>query len=59
MEAPPLVSVCVPTRNRARLLAEALRSALTQEGPELEVIVYDDASTDATRSVVEAVADGV
>jgi glycosyltransferase involved in cell wall biosynthesis len=56
LEAKPLVSVIIPTHNRATLLAEALDSVYRQEGVgevfALEVIVVDDASTDATPEVV-------
>jgi glycosyltransferase involved in cell wall biosynthesis len=51
----PLVSVIVPTHNRARLLERTLRSILAQDVRDLEVIVVDDGSTDETR--VMAVAD--
>lgn len=51
----PLVSVIIPTRNRSSLLPRALDSVYAQEGIgeqfELEVIVVDDASSDATREV--------
>jgi glycosyltransferase involved in cell wall biosynthesis len=46
------VSVCIPARDHARFIAEAIASALTQEGVELEVLVHDDASTDATAAIV-------
>ncbi|MCS6927145.1 MAG: glycosyltransferase [Candidatus Binatia bacterium] len=53
----PLVSAIIPTHNRATLLAEALTSVYAQEGKgeefDLEVIVVDDASSDATPEVVE------
>lgn len=42
----PLVSVVVPTFNRSRYLAGALRSALAQTYVNIEVIVSDDASTE-------------
>ncbi len=42
----PLVTVVVPTFNRSRYLAGALRSALAQRYANIEVIVSDDASTD-------------
>jgi glycosyltransferase involved in cell wall biosynthesis len=41
-------SVIIPCRNGERIVAEAVRSALSQGEPPLEVIVVDDASTDAT-----------
>src|SRR5262245_43577863 len=51
----PLVSVIIPTHNRARLLEEALASVYSQEGAggefEMEIIVVDDASTDATPEI--------
>jgi glycosyltransferase involved in cell wall biosynthesis len=52
----PLVSVIIPTHNRAQLLEEALLSVLAQEraGEEfdLEILVIDDASSDNTPEVV-------
>jgi glycosyltransferase involved in cell wall biosynthesis len=50
-------SVIMPVRNGARFIAEALDSVLEQLAPEDEIIVIDDASTDATRSVVARVQD--
>ncbi len=49
-----LVSVVIPTRNRATLLMRALETVNTQTYPCLEVIVVDDASTDDTRNVLQA-----
>jgi len=43
---PPLVSVIIPTFNRAYCVAESIRSVLTQG--ELELIVVNDGSKDAT-----------
>lgn len=48
----PLVSICIPTRNGAAYLADALRSVLDQDYPQLELIVSDDASTDETIALV-------
>ena len=54
----PEVSVVIPTRNRAALLlAHGVRSALTQEDVELELIVVDDGSTDDTAEQVRAIGD--
>ncbi len=48
----PLVSVIIPTRNRAHLLSEAIESVLTQTFWDFELIIVDDGSTDRTAEVV-------
>lgn len=54
----PLVSVVIPTHNRAGLITRAVDSVLGQAGVEdLEVIVVDDGSADETAEVVGAIAD--
>lgn len=45
-----MVSIIIPTFNRAQLLPIAVESAL-RAGDEIEIIVVDDASTDATPKV--------
>jgi glycosyltransferase involved in cell wall biosynthesis len=53
----PLLSVLIPTRDRAELLAVTLESLVPQvarlEGV-VEIVVSDNASTDRTRDVIEA-----
>lgn len=48
----PLISVIIPTYNRAGLLSEAISSVARQTCPDWELIVVDDGSTDGTRSAV-------
>jgi glycosyltransferase involved in cell wall biosynthesis len=56
----PRFSVVIPTHNRARHLAEAVRSVRDQTYPAHEIIVVDDGSTDDTAQVVgRLIADGV
>src|SRR5205085_5746819 len=47
----PLVSVCVPVYNAERWLAGALESAVAQTYEELEIVVADNASTDASAEI--------
>ena len=57
MPPAPEFTVIIPTRNRWPLLRTTLRSALDQEGVELEVVVVDDGSTDETAAGLASVGD--
>lgn len=48
----PLVSICIPAYNRADMIGKAIESALAQTFTGIEVLVVDNASTDATGEVV-------
>jgi glycosyltransferase involved in cell wall biosynthesis len=52
----PLVSIGVPTCNRAHLLEQALRTLLSQDYPHLEILISDNASTDETPALCKRLA---
>lgn len=52
----PLVSVIVPTYNRASYLVQALDSAIAQDYGNIEIVVVDDGSTDDTPAVLQSYA---
>jgi len=56
--APPLVSVIIPALNEEREIETALASVLALDYPNLEIIVLDDRSTDATPAILERMAAG-
>ena len=52
-EAEPIVSVVIPVYNHEEYIRESVESALSQDYDNLEVIVVDDGSTDATPEVLK------
>lgn len=52
-----LVSVILPTYNRAEHIRAAVDSVLAQDYEEMEILVIDDASTDDTEAVIRSIHD--
>ena len=53
MKKYPLVSVIMPTYNRAWTLKDAVDSVLLQDYPNIELVVIDDGSEDNTQELLE------
>ncbi len=53
----PLVSVCIPTYQRARYIGETIQSVLNSTFSDFEIVVSDNASTDHTQEIVESFGD--
>ena len=52
LKSNPLVSILIPTYNRADYLGSAIDSGLAQTYENIEIIVHDDASTDGTPALL-------
>ncbi|MDX2775991.1 glycosyltransferase family 2 protein [Streptomyces caniscabiei] len=52
----PSVSVCIPARNETHAMTQCLERVLTSDYKKLEVIVFDDSSTDDTSVLVRSFA---
>lgn len=52
-----MISVVIPTYNRAQTIRMAVDSVLNQTYRDIELIIVDDASTDGTQDVVTQIAD--
>lgn len=50
----PLVSLLIPTYNSALTISEAIASCSNQTYKNLEILVYDECSKDATREIIGA-----
>ena len=53
----PLISVIIPTYNRANLIKRSAESVLNQTYTNLELIIVDDGSTDNTKEVIASIND--
>lgn len=54
----PLISVIIPSYNRAHIIEKSVRSVLAQTFADFELLIIDDGSTDNTREVIEGMKDG-
>ena len=50
----PLISVIIPTYNRAQMVCKCIQSVLATQYPALEVIVVDDCSPDDTQAQLQS-----
>ncbi len=57
LEREPLISVILPTRDRADSLRRAIATVLAQSYATWELVVVDDGSTDETAAAIEAAGD--
>ncbi len=53
----PLISVLMSVYNGEKFLKEAMESILSQTLPSFEFIIFDDASTDSTRAILQSFSD--
>lgn len=53
----PLVSVCIPAYQAARYLQATIDSILAQTHRDFELVIVDNASTDGTREILDAITD--
>lgn len=52
-----MVSIILPTYNRANILGKAIESVLNQTYPHFELLVVDDGSTDHTKELIQSYSD--
>jgi hypothetical protein len=53
----PLVTVTIPMYNNARFIAETIQSVLSQTFSDLELLIYDDHSTDGSYEIAASFSD--
>lgn len=56
MKESPLVSILIPVYNREHLIAETVNSAIAQTYSKIEIIIFDNKSTDKTWEILKDLA---
>jgi glycosyltransferase involved in cell wall biosynthesis len=59
MQDIPLVTVVIPTFNKAKTIEATVKSVLRQTYPSVEIILVDNGSTDSTRAVISGLAESL
>lgn len=54
----PPITILIPMRDESAVIAEAVRSLLAQDTPNLEILILDDNSTDNSAEIARAAANG-
>ena len=53
----PLVSICIPSYNHEKYIAETINSVILQDYKNIELIIIDDCSSDKSESVINSFSD--
>jgi glycosyltransferase involved in cell wall biosynthesis len=53
----PRVSICIPTYNRANIIAATVDTILAQSYTDFELVVVDNCSTDGTQEIINGIKD--
>jgi len=52
-----ILSICIPTYNRSKLVSECVRWTISCPSQEIEIVVSDNASTDGTQEAIKKIND--
>jgi len=53
----PLLSICIPTYNRSKILEKTLRNILLTSHSEFEIVISNNASDDDTENIILSIKD--